>query len=310
MSTLNDPDTQLDQFFLQLGRTVRAGGAGREGAGRPVRQHGHHVRRDQPRPRRRCSDDREVAAHDRRRDPLLPGPAARSSPTSPTCRAVCARRSTSCRARCRPSTAPSRGHPGPAAHGGAQRPPRRRTSRLEDLFENPNTLLAHPRPADHAHGHAARRGVRGALPDGLQLLQLLRPPARRAPVRGQPAGRHGPEAGRCGRRTTSSRTASARSQLAPWDVPARRRPRRRRGAGDGARRAPTRRPTSRRSTPRATPTARTARTASCAARSRRNRYTAPGPRPTATPSGGNGAVIINNFPILSGGTYKSRELGI
>ncbi len=36
----------------------------------------------------------------------------------------------------------------------------------------------------------------------------------------------------------------------------------------------------------------------------------PGELPDGTPTGGNGAVIQSNFPILSGGTYKSRELGI
>ena len=36
----------------------------------------------------------------------------------------------------------------------------------------------------------------------------------------------------------------------------------------------------------------------------------PGALPDGTPTGGNAAVIQSNFPILSGGTYKSRELGI
>ncbi len=41
----------------------------------------------------------------------------------------------------------------------------------------------------------------------------------------------------------------------------------------------------------------------------RNRY-GPGLAPNGDPSGGNAAVTIPNFPILSGGTYVSRKLGI
>ena len=36
----------------------------------------------------------------------------------------------------------------------------------------------------------------------------------------------------------------------------------------------------------------------------------PGELSDGTPTGGNAPVLINNFPILSGGTFKSRELGI
>jgi hypothetical protein len=36
----------------------------------------------------------------------------------------------------------------------------------------------------------------------------------------------------------------------------------------------------------------------------------PGALPDGTPTGGNAPVLTNNFPILSGGTFKSRELGI
>ena len=37
---------------------------------------------------------------------------------------------------------------------------------------------------------------------------------------------------------------------------------------------------------------------------------APGSLPDGTPTGGNASVTLSDFPILSGGTYKSRELGI
>jgi ABC-type transporter Mla subunit MlaD len=36
----------------------------------------------------------------------------------------------------------------------------------------------------------------------------------------------------------------------------------------------------------------------------------PGLAPDGSPSGANAGVLVNNFPILSGGTFKSRELGI
>jgi len=36
----------------------------------------------------------------------------------------------------------------------------------------------------------------------------------------------------------------------------------------------------------------------------------PGELSDGTPTGGNAPVLINNFPILSGGTFKSRELGL
>jgi virulence factor Mce-like protein len=36
----------------------------------------------------------------------------------------------------------------------------------------------------------------------------------------------------------------------------------------------------------------------------------PGTLPDGTPAGGNSLVTISNYPILSGGTYKSRELGL
>ena len=40
-----------------------------------------------------------------------------------------------------------------------------------------------------------------------------------------------------------------------------------------------------------------------------NRYR-PGLAPNGDPSGGNAPVTLSNFPILSGGTYVSRKLGI
>jgi hypothetical protein len=36
----------------------------------------------------------------------------------------------------------------------------------------------------------------------------------------------------------------------------------------------------------------------------------PGELSDGTPTGGNYPVVLDNYPILSGGTYKSRELGL
>ncbi|HYY22901.1 MAG TPA: hypothetical protein VE780_13585, partial [Thermoleophilaceae bacterium] len=40
-----------------------------------------------------------------------------------------------------------------------------------------------------------------------------------------------------------------------------------------------------------------------------NRY-GPGVLPDGTPTGGNFPVTDNNLPVVVGGTYKSRQLGI
>ncbi len=109
MRNLSDPDTELDQFFLQIGPRVRAGGAGGPNAGAAVHRHGGHVRGHLREPARAPGHDREGRADDGRLDRLVPSPAAVHAPTSPTSRArlrPAAR--ASCRARCPQSTAPSR----------------------------------------------------------------------------------------------------------------------------------------------------------------------------------------------------------
>ena len=135
----------------------------------------------------------------------------------------------------------------------------------EDLFDNPNTLLALRDLGTALRGEPPGARVHRALPDGLQLLHLLPASAGRGAVGGA-AGphrrRHGAQPERQDREHpaaeqlrhparargpgTSSRARSRRAPRTRW---ARRWP------------ASTSRPTSRRSTRRATPTARTARTA-------------------------------------------------
>ena len=89
MRNLSDPDTELDQFFLQIGRRLRAGGAGGRGPGAAVHEHGRHLRRLQPQPggapgrRSRSSRPRST-----RRSPRS-GCSAPSWPTSPTSRGAC-----------------------------------------------------------------------------------------------------------------------------------------------------------------------------------------------------------------------------
>ena len=97
------------------------------------------------RPGGAAGDDREVAAHDRRRrHQLLPRAAAVPAPTSPTCHGACGR----------PSNELPRSLPAinrafrvgtpilPRTVDLNKRPRAGRSSQLEDLFENPNTLLA------------------------------------------------------------------------------------------------------------------------------------------------------------------------
>ena len=96
----------------------------------------------------------------------------------------------------------------------------------------------------------------------------------------------------------------------PWDVPPGEDPKtatQRRAARSAA---STARRTARRSTPRATPTARSARWATSAGRSRPAAATRRATLSDGTPTGGNFSVTDNNLPGLRGGTYKSRELGI
>ena len=50
MANLSDPETELDEFFKQIGRAVGAGRAGRRRAGASCSRDGRHLRRDRARP--------------------------------------------------------------------------------------------------------------------------------------------------------------------------------------------------------------------------------------------------------------------
>ena len=103
----------------------------------------------------------------------------------------------SCRGRCRRSTGRSRSAPRccPAPSSSASGS-RGRCGELEDLFENPNTLLTIRDLQLDPAGHAPGARVHRALPDRLQLLELLHPLPGRALVADLGARRHRAEPGR------------------------------------------------------------------------------------------------------------------
>ena len=76
MRNLSNPRTELDQFFLQMGRGVRAGRARGPHTGAPVHGHGGHVRGDLRGPARAPGHDREGRSDHGRLDRLVPGAAA------------------------------------------------------------------------------------------------------------------------------------------------------------------------------------------------------------------------------------------
>ncbi len=171
---------------------------------------------------------------------------------------------------------------------------------LDDLGENPNTLLA-----INDLDLLVRAGKPGldyvdALPDRLQLRGLLPQPARH-PHLDPDRWRHAPARAAQVRQPRAAQQPDPAERLAPG--------RRRAGPEQQAARRPTRRrpctatPTPRPSTPTATPTARSARPATSTASSPNSRY---GPNEL----GGRKVALGSDLPGLRGGTYKSRQLGI
>ena len=278
-------------------------------------------------PRGAAADDREDAAHAGRLDRLLPRPASLPRRLRRPVRAACGPRRRSC-----PRSLPAINR----ASGSARRccrAPSELNERLEAALGEARGPVREP---EHAAGAARPRTaltvtppgarVHRALPDGLQLLELLLHPlgedqsvVQDGPTGGGTVAEPEPQGGQL----AASRTTTAlERELAALGHP--------RGPGPAGRHrraraarcsASTRRPTSRRSTRRATPTARTARTATRTARSARCATGAATSRTAPTREGmpfpgeiGTGAQRRdhrqNNLPGLSGGTYKSRELGI
>ena len=143
MRNLSNPRTELDQFFLQIGRASEQVAPVAPHAGAAVHGHGRHVRGDLRQPERAPGHDREGAADDGRLDRLVPRCSARSWPTSRTCRRDL-----------RPAAAElprSLGTINQRFEVGTPVLPRtvelnenleKAFNEADDLFENPNTLLA------------------------------------------------------------------------------------------------------------------------------------------------------------------------
>ena len=239
--------------------------------------------------------------------------------TSPTSRASCGPPCRSCRARCRRSTSPSAWAPR-CCRKTVPLNERLQTAfvSLDRLFANPNTLLAF-------------RDIRSALAVTRPLIEFLNPyqsvcnyPVYFLNALGEhmsaKASATFPGGTVQGQGAKLSNTDPAQQHRPERRRPARGHParpegaRRRTSGSASPRRGCSARPTRRPSTPRATPTASWASRATPTARSpcpapatARARCPA---RPPPTGTGGNGAVALSDFPVLTGGTYKSRELGI
>ena len=325
MRNLSDPDTELDQFFLQIGPRVRAGRAGGAHARRccsptwPTRSRRSPRTRARSRTRsRRRAPTMDVSIESFRvQRPFLADFADLSARLRPAAEEL-------------PRSLPAINS---AFKVGTPVLPRtvelndnleKAFDEANDLFENPNTLLALRDLHHRRHGHPPGARVHRAVPDGLQLLQLLHPPAGRGAV-GGPDGpdrrRHGAEPEREARRTRTSRTTTAAPPARGRGTSCRARSRRAPRTSRATRcSASTRPPTSRPSTRRATPTASSARPATRTARSARAATSRASSRtpPTSTACrsrtrsarAATARSPTNNLPGLSGGTYKSRELGI
>ena len=201
-------------------------------------------------------------------------------------------------------------HADPAAHRRAQRAARGRVRGARGPVREPQHAARAARPPHDAHGHAAGARVHRALPDRLQLLRLLPPRARRAPVSDLPARRHGAEPEPQVPEHRAAEQVRHHRDGRPWTSRPGQNPR---GAQRSRQRRCTacrRRSTPRRSTLRATPTASSARRAIPGPAGHTAPATARARCPTARPAGGNSPITSSNFPVLSGGTFTSRELGI
>ena len=301
------------------------GRAGRAHAGAPVHGHGRHVRGDLGQPACASGHDREGGAHDGRLDRLVPRPAALLHDFTDLVH------------RLRPAAAElPRSLPAINSAFKVGTPVLPRTVELNENLEDalneaegpvrePQHAAGAPRPRHRADRQPPGDPVHRPVPDRLQLLHLLRPPAGRGAV-GRPVGpdrrRHlaepeheggelapaeqlrrldrlaavghprGPEAaGREGQLGNPSFRL-----YAPPYQPGDRRP--------GQRRLPAR--------PERLPERRAQqRPATARATSRRLRGARPAD-PGRVRHRLNGAIVPddNNIPGLSGGTYKSRELGI
>ena len=129
MESLSDPDTELDQFFLQMGLAADQVAPVARTQAAAVHRHGRHLRRHLERPRGAPADDREEPADDGRGDQLVPRPApvprglhrplGSAAPRGAGAAALAARDQPGAGGR----------HAGAAAHGGPEREARGRPGR-------------------------------------------------------------------------------------------------------------------------------------------------------------------------------------
>ena len=183
MTNLANPTTRARPVLPPDRPRLGAGRAGGAHPGAPVHRHGGHVRGHLGRPARAPGHDREGGADDGRLDPVLPRAAAVLRGLHRPLAPAAPRRRRARRARCRRST----------AHFKVGTPILPKTVELNDNLEDALQRRQRPvREPEHAaraarHRHRADREPPGdrvhrALPDGLQLPQLLHRPAGRGAV--------------------------------------------------------------------------------------------------------------------------------
>ena len=200
MQNLSSPETDLPNFFRQLGRTSAQVAPVADVQAAAVHQHGRHLRghRGQPAPRSRTRSPRARRRSTWARAPSAPS--ARSWPTSPTSRGACGRRSQEL-----PRSLPAhqrvlpRGHQGPAPDRAAQRAPPDRLHLARPPVRQPEHAARPARHPQRPGGHPPADRVPQPLRVGLQLPGLLPARAGRAHVRqglGHLPRRHGAGPGR------------------------------------------------------------------------------------------------------------------
>ena len=187
MRNLNDPDTELAGFFQGLGRAAGETAPVASTQAAAVRQHGRHLR----------GDDRDPGGL---QDSISEGvptqiqairSSASSSPscaTSPTSPAGCGRPRASFRARSRRSTA--RCWWAPTCCRGPSRCPTACATRSTPSTTSARTPTRCSRSTTSTCSCARKpgAGLRRALPDGLQLRDLLPEPARHPHLRARCGG--------------------------------------------------------------------------------------------------------------------------
>ena len=326
MTNLADPKTELDQFFLQIGRASAQVAPVARTQALLFTDMADTFAAISADPRALQDTIEKAAAHDGRLDPVLPRPAAvlrgLHRPLAP---AAPRRRRAAALAAADQQRLQGR-HADPAQDGRAEREPRGRVQRGERPVREPEHAA---RAARHRHG-ADREPpgdpVHRALPDGLQLPELLHPPAGRGAVR-RPVG---PD-----RRRHLAEPEHEGAELEPAEQLRHARPARGRGTSRSGTKPQSAKDAQgndlfRLYAPPYQPAIDAQGNADCQlgqagypnGRLNNGRYEIGNlqdasddhglPIPSKVGKGGNGAIVPddNNLPGLAGGTYVTRKLGI